>query len=100
MPPPVYRPGIVVKTKVAVPARICLKRGCKKTSLSPGQYSITEIARNEEYWHNQGLSDGYTYRLRAVDKDNPLRDKRISVWQNDLNDAVVDLRDLHLEKAT
>jgi len=88
MPPPFYRLGIKLRTKVEVPARICLKRGYKKTSLSPGQYSITEIARNEEFWHNQELSDGYTYRLNAVDKDNPLRNKRISVWQNDLNDAV------------
>jgi len=93
MPPPVYRPGITLKTKVAVPARICLKRGYKKTSLPLGQYVITEIARNEEYWHNQELSDGYTYRLKAVDKDNPLCGKRISVWQNDLNDAVVGIEE-------
>ena len=93
MPPPVYRLGIVVKTKAAVPARICLKRGYKKASLSPEKYSITKIARNEEYSHNQELSDGYTYRLKAVDKDNPLYYSRISVWQNDLNDAVMGIEE-------
>lgn len=93
MSPPVYRLGITLKTKVAVPARICLKRGYKKTSLSLGQYLITEIARNEEYWHNQELSDGYTYRVKAIDRDNPLWGKRISVWQNDLNDAVKGMKD-------
>ena len=89
MPPPVYRPGMKLRTKVEVPARICLKRGYNKTSLSLGQYVITEIARNEAYWHNQELSGGYTYRLKALDKENPLYGKRISVWQNDLNEAIV-----------
>ncbi len=89
MPPPVYRPGMKLRTKVEVPARICLRRGYRKTPLPSGEYFVTDIGRNEEYWHNQELSDGYTYRLKALDKENPLYGKRISVWQNDLNDAIV-----------
>jgi len=88
MPPPFYRLGIKLRTQVEVSARICLKRGYEKTSLSLGQYLVTEIARNEKYWHVQELSDGYTYRLKALDKDNPLYGKRISVWQNDLVNSV------------
>jgi len=93
MPPPVYNPGTKLETKVAVPARICLSKGYKKTLLPPGQYSITAIARNEEYWHDQELSDGYTYRLEVIGKDNPLNSKRISILQNDLNSAILGIED-------
>jgi hypothetical protein len=93
MPPPVYRLGITLRTKVEVSARICLRRGYKKISLSPGQYIVTNTTRNEEYWHNQELSDGYTYRIKAVDSCNPLFGKRISVWQNDLNTAVMGIEE-------
>jgi len=93
MPPPVYSPGTRVKTRITVPVRICLKKGYMKTSLPIGQYSIITIVRNEEYWHNQELSDGYTYQLKAARKDNPLYGRWILAWQNDLNDAILGIED-------
>jgi hypothetical protein len=40
------------------------------------------------YYHDIEHSDGYTYRLKAEDRDNSPNGKRISVWQNDLFDAI------------
>lgn len=57
MPPPVFRPGEIINTVASVPARLCLRRGYKRTCL-PGS---TEVCRNEEYWHIPEYSDGYTY---------------------------------------
>jgi hypothetical protein len=88
MAPPVYRLGTTVNTKVAVPARICLKRGYRKIALPLGSYRIVEVFRNEEGWHIPELSDGYTYRLRPVDAKSDYSGERISIWQNDLADAL------------
>ena len=84
MPPPAFRPGEIINTAICVPARLCLRRGYKRTSLPAGEYLITEVCRNEEYWYIPEYSDGYTYRVMA----RSLHGKRISVWQNDLITAV------------
>jgi len=102
MPPPIYSLGIIIKTKVIVSARVCklkndkfspwsdfnLGKGYRKVPLPIGQYEIREVWRDIRYYHDPEHSDGYTYRLRAEDRDNPLSGKRISVWQNDLYDAI------------
>ena len=88
MPPPVHSKGKIITTKIPVSARVCLKRGYKKIEIPPGKYRIMEIWRNEEYWHVQEMSDGYTYRLLPLDANNPYKESRISIWQNDLNDGV------------
>ena len=89
MPPPFFRLNSTVTTKVVAPARICLGKGYKKIALPVGKYHITEIPpRNEAYWHVMELSDGYTYILRAIEHGNPYYSMRISIWQNDLADAV------------
>ncbi len=84
MPPPFFRLGIIVTTKIAVPARVCLKKGYRKIALAPGRYLINEVYRNEEGWHIPELSDGYTYRLQPIDAKSDYSGKRISIWQNDL----------------
>ena len=88
MPPPVFQPGQTVSTKVAAVARICPGKGYKKIRLPLGKYRVEEICRNEESWHVPELSNGYTYRLKAIERENPYYAKRISIWQNDLADAV------------
>ena len=102
MPPPYYNLLQTVTTKVAVPARVCQVkredtlpwydfnwgRGYHKISLPIGCYEIREVWRDLRYYHDPEHSDGYTYRLRPIDRDNPLFGKRISVWQNDLDDAI------------
>jgi hypothetical protein len=47
-----------------------------------------EIWRDMRYLHDYEKSDGYTYRLRAEDKNNPLYGKRLSIWQDDLIRAI------------
>jgi len=102
MPPPIYRLLAKVTTKITVPARVCnVKdksrspwfefnhgRGYRKVSLPIGRYEIRESSREMYYYHEIEYCDGYTYRLMAEDRDNPLYGKRISIWQNDLYDAV------------
>lgn len=88
MPPPYYILGHAVTTRVAVPARICPGAGYKKIHLPPSKYRIEEVYREEKYWHVPELSDGYTYRLRVIEPANPYYGKRVSIWQNDLADAV------------
>ena len=88
MPPPFFRLGIVVTTKIAVPARICLKKGYRKIALPLGRYRVKAIYRNEEGWHIPELSDGYTYRLQPIDAKSAYSSQRISIWQNDLANGV------------
>ena len=88
MPPPVFQLGLTVTTKVVAPARICPGKGHKKIVLPLGRYRVEEIWREEEYWHVSELSDGYTYRLGAIERENPYYGMRISIWQNDLAHAV------------
>ena len=88
MPPPVFQLGLTVTTKVVAPVRICLGKGHKKIVLPLGRYRVEEISRKEEYCHVSELSDGYTYRLGAIERQNPYYGMRISIWQNDLADAV------------
>lgn len=102
MPPPIYRLLQIITTKITVPARVCnvkdkgrspwfefnRGRGHCKVALPIGRYEIREVWRDMRYYHEIEYSDGYTYRLQAEDKDNPLYGKRISIWQNDLYDAV------------
>jgi hypothetical protein len=40
------------------------------------------------HYHDPVHSDGYTYRLIAEDRHNPLYGKRISIWRNHLYYAV------------
>jgi len=87
VPPPVFQLGRHVVTTSSASARICLKRGYRKAELPPGKYRIVESYRDENYWHDQERSDGYTYRLSAVERTNALYGQRISIWQNDLVDA-------------
>jgi len=65
--------------------------------LPPGKYHVTENARNEDYGHNVEYSDGYTYRLLALERQNPLCGKRLSIWQNDLYEAASDEKTDELE---
>ena len=88
MPPPLFGLGRAISTVVSAPARICLRPGYKKIGLPPGRYRIMEIWRDKDYWHCQELSDGYTYRLSCINRHNPYFGKRISIWQNDLADAL------------
>lgn len=88
MPPPFFQLGKVVHTKSLAQARLCLKRGYKKIVLPPGRYCIADNYRNEELQHVPEASDGYTYRLASTERNNPYYSKRISIWQNDLADAV------------
>ena len=88
MPPPFFRLGIIVTTKIAVPARICLKKGYKRIELPQGRYRVTDVYRNEEGWHVPEMSDGYTYRLQPLDDKSAYWGKKISIWQNDLADGV------------
>ena len=88
MPPPFFELGVMVATKAEVPARICLRKGYRKIELPKGRYVVSEVQRNEDFWHVPEKSDGYTYRLWAVDQQNQYWRERISIWQNDLADAV------------
>jgi hypothetical protein len=88
MAPPFYRLGQVVETRNPTKGRLCLKKGWKPIELPPGKYLIYEIQRNEEYWHIQEMSDGYTYRLKPLAKNSPLNNKPLSIWQNDLLDGI------------
>jgi hypothetical protein len=102
MPPPIYSLGIIIKTKVIVSARVCklknekfspwsdfnIGKGYWKILLPIGHYEIRETSRDVRYYHDPEHSDGYTYRLRAIEKENPLYDKRISIWQNGLFNAI------------
>lgn len=102
MPPPIYQLGQTVTTNATVPARVCnikekiispwhaieLGRGYHKVTLPIGHYEIREVWRDVRYYHDLEHSDGYTYRLRALGKENPLYNRRVSVWQNDLYDAI------------
>jgi len=87
MPQPIFRLGRIVETVVEVPARVCgpRKRGWKSIMLPVGIYRIVENWRDMQYYHDQEYSDGYTYRLRSL-TDRQLR--RVSVWQNDLYEAI------------
>ena len=88
MAPPVFQPGRVVQTRDEVDARVCTRRGgYRNVELPPGRYRVTQCHRDMDHWHDQEYSDGYTYRLAALDADSSLRGKRISIWQNDLADA-------------
>ncbi len=107
MPPPYYDPMQSVATGIVVPARVCrvrrdnlspwsslnLRKGHRMVSLPVGQYEIMEIWRDRRYYHDIEHSDGCTYRLRAEDRDNPVYGMRVSVWQNDLYDAVEGLEE-------
>jgi len=86
MPPPVFRFGQIVIARSPVPARLCSGSGWRAIELAPATYRIIEISRREAFRHDSENSDGYTYRLAA--RNGPLRKLRISVWQNDLADAV------------
>lgn len=102
MAPPIYQLSLTIVTKVEVPTRVSnVKRngespwyefnrakGYRKVSLPVGRYETREIWRDLRYYHDVEHSDGYTYRLRALDKDNILYGSRISVWQDDLRDAI------------
>lgn len=91
MPPPVFQLGTVIQTKTEVPARLCTKRGgYRKVNLPIGRYRIIEDSRDENFWHDQDYSDGYTYRMHTLDPTSPLKGKRISIWQNDLIAAPLD----------
>ncbi len=95
MPPPFLQPGVEVSTKTEVPARVCLGRGrgYRKVALPVGRYRVDEIWRDEKYWHVSEKSDGYTYRIHALERQNPMYSERISIWQNDLADAIYDQED-------
>ena len=88
MPPPFFRLGIVVFLRIAVSARICLRKGYRRITLPPGRYLVTDVSRDEEGAHVPELSDGCTYRLRAIDAKSAYSGKRISIWQNDLANGV------------
>jgi hypothetical protein len=88
MPPPFFRPGQTVTTKSLGKGRICLRRGYRRTELPAGEYQIQEVRRDEEFYHVPEMSDGYTYRLIPTERKNPYYGKRISIWQNDLADAI------------
>jgi hypothetical protein len=85
LPPPLFRPGSRVTIVRGAPARECLRHGWRLIILPPGTYTIAEVRRDEEKWHIPEESDGYTYRLYATIGERLVR---VSVWQNDLADAV------------
>jgi len=85
MVPPFFRVGSKVTTYKEVAARECLRRGWRSLILPPGTYTVAEIWRDEECWHNHERSDGYTYRICAVLEGRRIR---ASVWQNDLMEAI------------
>ena len=90
MPPPLLNLGNRIHTRSLATARLCLGRGYKRIQLPPGAYHVGEIWRNDKYWHNEEMSDGYTYRLEALDRGNPYFGARISIWQNDLAETMSD----------
>ena len=53
-----------------------------------GNYEIREIRRDTRFYHKLEYSDGYIYRLSDLDRENLMFDKRISVGQNDLYNAI------------
>ena len=90
MPPPYLQVGVLVSTKMKVPARVCLGRGkgYRKVDLPISRYRVNEVWRREEFWHVPEISNGYTYRIEAIERQNPLYGMRISIWQNDLVEAI------------
>ena len=83
MSAPFFQPGKKLTTYHEAPHGN-VKRGWRPIKLPPGNYTIAEIYRNEENWHTQELSDGYTYQIKCND-----REVRISIWHNDLIEAAI-----------
>lgn len=93
MAQPFFQLGVIVSTKMLVPARVIVGRGrYKKVALPQGKHRVNGIDQDPEYW-GFAESNGITYRIYAIEHQNPMYGKRISIWQNDLAEAVYGRQD-------